>query len=227
MTRGTRLRRVNASPRLVIFDCDGVLVDSEPIASRMTARAMTELGMPTTAEEAHRLFLGDTLANVIRGIEARANKPLPEGWAERMQQDLWAEFRRSLEPVPGAAEAVQAVLGAGLLACVASQGAIAKMEITLGVTGLWPLFEGRVFSSTMVARPKPFPDLFLYAAAQCGVDAASAVVVEDSPKGVQAAVSAGMRALGYARSVPAEILSEAGAEVLYDLRDVPKLLGLA
>ncbi|HVJ22278.1 MAG TPA: HAD family hydrolase [Polyangiaceae bacterium] len=218
---------MTASPRLVIFDCDGVLVDSEPIACRTTAETMTELGIPTTAEEAHLLFLGDTLANVIRGIEARATRPLPDGWPERMQENFWAELRRSLQPMPGAAEAVQAVLGAGLLACVASQGAMAKMELTLGVTGLWPLFEGRVFSATMVARPKPFPDLFLYAAAQCGVDADRAVVVEDSPKGVQAAVAAGMRALGYARSVPGEILSEAGAEVLHDLRDVPKLLGVA
>jgi HAD superfamily hydrolase (TIGR01509 family) len=218
---------VTAPPRLAIFDCDGVLVDSEPIASRVTAEAMTELGIPTTAEEAHALFLGDTLANVVRAIEARAPGPVPHGWVERMQQNLWAEFRRTLQPMPGARSAVESLLGAGLLVCVASQGAVAKMQLTLGVTGLLPLLDGRIFSAAMVARPKPFPDLFLHAAEQCGVEAARAVVIEDSPKGVRAAVSAGMRALGYARSVPEEVLHEAGAEVFHDLCEVPRLLGLS
>jgi HAD superfamily hydrolase (TIGR01509 family) len=213
-------------PRLVIFDCDGVLVDSEPIASRVTAEMMTELGMPTTAEEAHGIFLGDTLANVIRGIEARAPNSLPAGWVEAMEQRLWDEFRRTLQPVPGAPQAVKAVLAAGVLACVASQGAVAKMQVSLGVTGLLPLFDGRIFSASMVARPKPFPDLFLHAAAQCGAPPSRAVVIEDSPKGVMGAVAAGMRALGYAGSVPAETLRAAGAEPFYELAEVPRLLGL-
>jgi HAD superfamily hydrolase (TIGR01509 family) len=218
---------VSTPPRLVIFDCDGVLVDSEPIASRVTAEMMTELGIPTTVEEVHHLFLGDTLANVIRGIEARANGPLPGDWSERMEQRLWSEFRRTLQPMPGAREAVLSVLNGGRLACVASQGALEKMQVSLGVTGLLALFEGRIFSASMVPRPKPFPDLFLHAAAECGVAAGEAVVIEDSPKGVQAAISAGMRVLGYARSVPPETLSAAGAEVFVDHAEVPRLLGLA
>jgi HAD superfamily hydrolase (TIGR01509 family) len=217
---------VNVLPGLVIFDCDGVLVDSEPIAARVTAEVMSELGMPTTAAQAHGLFLGDTLDNVIRGIEARAPAPLPAGWGERMQQRLWAEFRRTLQAMPGARAAVEAVLAAGVGVCVASQGAVEKMQVSLGVTGLLPLFAGRIFSAAMVARPKPFPDLFLHAASQCGAPAELAVVIEDSPKGVQAAVAAGMRALGYARSVPAEVLRQAGAEVFDDHADVPRLLGL-
>jgi len=143
-----------------------------------------------------------------------------------MQERLWAEFRRTLQPMPGAPEAVTAVLAAGLGACVASQGAIEKMQVSLGVTGLLPLFEGRIFSAAMVARPKPFPDLFLMAAGSCGAAPEHAVVIEDSPKGVQAAVSAGMRALGYARSVPAAVLREAGAEVFDDHAELPRLLGL-
>ncbi len=218
---------VRAKPRLVIFDCDGVLVDSEPIASRVTAQMMTELGIPTSAEEAHRLFLGDTLDNVIRGIEQRAPAPLPEGWQELMEQRLWDEFRRCLKPVPGAPQAVSAVLAAGLLACVASQGRLEKMQVSLGVTGFLPLFAGRIFSAGMVERPKPFPDLFLFAARECGVEPEAAVVVEDSPRGVKAAVAAGMRALAYAGSVAPELLREAGGELVHDLHDVPRLLSIS
>ncbi len=213
-------------PRLVIFDCDGVLVDSEPIASRVTAEMMTELGIPTTAEEAHRLFLGDTLANVIRGIESRAGRALPEGWHELMEERLWDEFRRSLTPVPGAPEAVRAVLDAGLQTCVASQGGLPKMQVSLGVTGLLPLFAGRIFSASMVERPKPFPDLFLFAARELGVPPDATVVVEDSLKGITAAVAAGMRALAYAGSVAPERLREAGGEVVLHLGEVPRLLGI-
>jgi HAD superfamily hydrolase (TIGR01509 family) len=213
-------------PKLVIFDCDGVLVDSEPIASRVTAEVMTELGIPTTPEEAARLFLGDTLANVVRGIEQRAPTPPPRDWVETMEARLWDEFRRTLKPVPGAPEAVARVLAAGIAACVASQGHPEKMQVTLGVTGLLPRFTDRIFSARMVARPKPFPDLFLYAAERLGVAPADTVVVEDSALGVKAAVAAGMRALGYTASVGAQKLEDAGAEVFDSLYDLPRLLGL-
>jgi HAD superfamily hydrolase (TIGR01509 family) len=198
-------------PKLVIFDCDGVLVDSEPIASRVTAEVMTELGIPTTPEEAARLFLGDTLANVVRGIEQRAPTPPPRDWVETMEARLWDEFRRTLKPVPGAPEAVARVLAAGIAACVASQGHPEKMQVTLGVTGLLPRFTDRIF---------------LYAAERLGVAPADTVVVEDSALGVKAAVAAGMRALGYTASVGAQKLEDAGAEVFDSLYDLPRLLGL-
>ena len=201
-------------------------MNSEPIASRVTAEMMTELGIPTSADEAGAMFLGATLANVVRGIEERAPKPPPPGWVEAMETRLWDEFRRSLQPVPGAPEAVDRVLAAGIAACVASQGAPEKMQVSLGVTGLLPRFPGRVFSARMVARPKPFPDLFLYAAEQLGVDPEATVVVEDSAFGVRAAVTAGMRVLGYSASVGAAKLEAAGAEVFHSLYDLPRLLGL-
>jgi HAD superfamily hydrolase (TIGR01509 family) len=214
-------------PKLVIFDCDGVLVDSEPIAARVTVQMMIELGIPTTVEEVRTLFLGDTLANVVRGIEQRAPEPPPAGWVDTMEARLWDEFRRSLKPVSGAPEAVDRVLAAGIAACVASQGAPEKMQVSLGVTGLLPRFAGRVFSARMVARPKPFPDLFLYAAEQLGVAPEQTVVVEDSAFGVRAAVAAGMRALGYSASVGPRKLADAGAEVFDSMHDLPRLLGLA
>lgn len=211
---------------LVIFDCDGVLVDSEPIAARVTAQTMIELGIPTTEEEVRALFLGRTLADVVRGVEARAPTPPPPNWVEAMEARLRDEFRRSLKPVAGAPDAVDRIIAAGLATCVASQGAPEKMQVSLGVTGLLPRFEGRIFSAKMVARPKPFPDLFFYAAEQLGVAPSEAVVVEDSALGVTAAVAAGMRALGYSASVGAEKLAAAGAEVFDSLYDLPRLLGL-
>ncbi|MBL9011378.1 MAG: HAD-IA family hydrolase [Alphaproteobacteria bacterium] len=213
---------------LVIFDCDGVLVDSEAIANATLAAALSEWGLAITGAEARARWIGRSMKSV--GIELRAElgDRLPDGWLEEVEARDFALFRERLEAVPHVRGAVEAVQAAGLATCVASSGSHAKMEVTLGVTGLRPLFEGRVFSAREVARGKPHPDLFLYAAARMGVPAERAVVIEDSPAGVAGAVAAGMRVLGYAGDAltEREALAAAGAVLFDDMREVPRLLGL-
>lgn len=211
---------------LVIFDCDGVLVDSEPIAARLTAEAVSELGFPMTAELAKAEFLGDTFANIIKRVEQRIGRAVPADWPARSQANLLAALKRELTPVPGVRFAIEALLGAGVTLAVGSQGSHEKMQLTLSVTELLPFFAGRIFSATQVDRPKPAPDLFLLAANTLGFSPSESVVVEDSTKGVQAALAAGMRVLGYTASVGRDAIVAAGAEPIDDLAHIPARLGV-
>ena len=211
---------------LVIFDCDGVLVDSEPIAARLTAESVSELGWEMSAELAKTEFLGDTFSNIIRRVEERIGRKVPEDWPARSQAKLLAALERELTPVAGVKSAIEALRAAGVTLAVGSQGSHQKMQLTLGVTGLLPYFEGRIFSASQVTHPKPAPDLFLLAASTLGFPASQSVVVEDSTRGVKAALAAGMRILGYTASVGREAIVAAGAEPVDDLTQVPRLLGL-
>jgi HAD superfamily hydrolase (TIGR01509 family) len=204
-----------------------VLVDSEPIAARHTAEAVSELGWPMTADDAKLEFLGDTHANIVRRIEERIGRAVPDDWAARSQARFFAALREELRPVPGVVTALEQLRRAGATLAVGSQGSHEKMQLTLGVTGLLPFFEGRIFSASQVSRPKPAPDLFLLAAETLGFAPANTVVVEDSTRGVEAALAAGMRILGYTGSVGREPMAEAGAELIDDLAQVPHLLGLS
>ena len=215
-----------ASQLLVIFDCDGVLVDSEPIAARLTAEAVSELGWQISPEIAKAEFLGDTFGNIIRRVEERIGHPVPAAWPAKSQANLLRALERELTPVPGVRAAIEALTAAGAQLAVGSQGSHEKMQLTLGVTGLLPFFSGRIFSATQVARPKPAPDLFLLAAQTLGFSPSQTVVVEDSTRGVKAALAAGMRILGYTASVGREAIVAAGAEPVDDLAQVPALLGL-
>ncbi|RYZ10150.1 MAG: HAD family hydrolase [Myxococcales bacterium] len=215
-----------ASDRLVIFDCDGVLVDSEPIAARLTAEAVSELGWDMSAELAKTEFLGDTFANIIRRVEEKIGRKVPEDWPERSQRNLLAALARELTPVAGVRGAIEALVAEGVTLAVGSQGAHEKMQLTLAVTGLLPFFEGRIFSASQVSRPKPAPDLFLLAASTLGFAPSQTVVVEDSTKGVVAALAAGMRVLGYTASVGRDAIVRAGAEPIEDLAELPARLGL-
>ncbi|MDF3066274.1 MAG: haloacid dehalogenase [Polyangiaceae bacterium] len=220
------MAQMNRSPdRLVIFDCDGVLVDSEPIAARLTAEAVSELGWEMTAELAKSEFLGDTFSNIIRRVEEKIGAKVPEDWPTRSQRNLLAALERELTPVSGVRGAIEALVANGVTLAVGSQGSHEKMQVTLAVTGLLPFFEGRIFSASQVSHPKPAPDLFLLAAATLGVPPSRAVVVEDSTKGVKAALAAGMRVLGYTASVGHAAIVSAGAEPIDDLADLPARLG--
>jgi HAD superfamily hydrolase (TIGR01509 family) len=214
------------SSLLVIFDCDGVLVDSEPIAARLTAEAVSELGWEMTAELAKAEFLGDTFPNIIRRVEHQIGQAVPADWPARSQANLLAALERELTPVKGVRSAIEALLAAGATLAVASQGSHQKMQLTLAVTELLPFFEGRIFSATQVARPKPAPDLFLLAANTLGFNPAQSVVIEDSTRGVKAALAAGMRVLGYTASVGRAAIVQAGAEPIDDLSEIPVRLGL-
>ncbi|GGV89509.1 sugar transferase [Streptomyces gelaticus] len=209
------------APELVIFDCDGVLVDSERIAVRIQVQVGAELGWPLTAEEVVEQFVGRSNKSIGELIDAR----LPGASAawQRRFEDLHREaVETELVTVEGIHEALAALT---LPTCVASSGSHEKMRHTLGHTGLYAHFEGRIFSATEVAHGKPAPDLFLHAARRMGVDPAACVVVEDSKYGVQAARSAGMRAFGYAGGLtPAHWLEGPDTVVFDDMRKLPSLL---
>lgn len=211
----------------MIFDCDGVLVDSEPIAARLTAESVSELGWHMSPELAKTEFLGDTFANIILRVQERIGREVPPSWPERSQARLLAALERELQPVAGVRSALEALQAAGVTLAVGSQGSHSKMQLTLGVTGLLPFFAGRIFSATQVARPKPAPDLFLLAAQTLGFSPSDCVVIEDSTRGVKAALAAGMHVLGYTASVGYDAIVGAGAEPIDDLAGVPARLGVA
>jgi HAD superfamily hydrolase (TIGR01509 family) len=214
--------------RLIIFDCDGVLVDSEVISNDVLAQALSAEGLPTTLSEARSAYQGLLLAEVVRQAERRLGRPLPEDWLARYERDRAAVFRRDLRAVPDAAETVAAFSAAGVEVCVASQGKLEKTRLSLELTGLRQLFAERaLFSAEQVARGKPHPDLFLHAASTMGVSPSECVVVEDSPSGVSAASAAAMRVFGYAADSDPEALRRAGAELIGSLAELPRLLGLA
>jgi HAD superfamily hydrolase (TIGR01509 family) len=211
----------------VIFDCDGVLVDSEVISNRVLAAMLTEQGLPTTLPQARREYQGLLLADVLARVEAKLGRSLPADWLARYEDERAESFRRELQPVAGAAEAVGRLYDAGLRVCVASQGKLEKTRLSLALTGLDHLFPEHVrFSAYSVANGKPAPDLFLHAATTMGVELSGCAVVEDTPSGVQAAVAAGMRAIGYTADSDERTLREAGAELLRSLDELPHLLGL-
>lgn len=212
---------------LVIFDCDGVLVDSETISNGVLARMLGEEGLTMTLAQARRDFQGLLLDEVVRGAEAKLGRALPVGWLERYERERAEAFRRELAPVPGAAETVARVRAAGVAVCVASQGKLEKTRLSLELTGLRDLFaEQALFSAHSVPRGKPHPDLFLHAAHAMGAEPTACAVVEDTPSGVTAAVAAGMRAIGYAADSDEAALRAAGAEIVHSLEEVPRLLRL-
>ena len=217
-----------APPALVVFDCDGVLVDSERLMQVEFSAMLHEIGLPMSAEETARTFLGRSMPNCLQIIEARLGHPAPDGFLDALQVRAFASFARALEPVPGAPALLDTLDAAGIPYCVASSGSHEKMRTTLGRTGLLARLEGRLTSSLEAARGKPFPDVFLLAASRMGVAAAACVVIEDSPLGIEAARSAGMRAIGLAGLMPADRLAAAGAtHVVTHLEQVAPLLGLA
>jgi HAD superfamily hydrolase (TIGR01509 family) len=214
-------------PLLVIFDCDGVLVDSEAISSVVLAQTLTRYGLPTTPAEAQRDYEGLLLRDIDARAGAKLGRALPDDWIERFQAERAEVFHRELEPVDGARETVERIAAVGVPVCVASQGMIEKTRLSLELTGLDRLFsEELLFSAWLVERGKPFPDLFLHAAATIGVEPGCCAVVEDSISGVTAAVAAGMRAIGYAADGDGAKLRRAGAEVVGSMRAVPGVLGL-
>jgi HAD superfamily hydrolase (TIGR01509 family) len=212
---------------LVIFDCDGVLVDSEAISNDVLARMLTREGLPTTLREARRDYQGLLLADIRSRAEAKLGRSLSPDCLAEYEHERAEAFRHGLEPVAGAAETVRRVKAAGLRVCVASQGALEKTRMTLGLTGLRDLFPPHaLFSAHDVPRPKPDPALFQYAAATMDAEPSACVVIEDTSSGVMAAVAAGMRAVGYAADSDERALRNAGAEIICSLDGLPKLLGL-
>ena len=222
------MRASAALPELVIFDCDGVLVDSEPIANRLLADAITRLGYAISVAETRSSMVGLSMPRIIEMITKLTGRPVPVDWRENLQAETYAAFRQSLCAVPGVEAAIIRIRAAGVKLCVASSGSPDKMQLTLGLTGLRPYFGDDLFSSTMVARGKPHPDLFLHAAAGMGVSPDRAVVIEDSVPGVIGARAAGMRVLAYARDPESDVarLRNEGGELFTGMASLPLLLGI-
>ena len=207
---------------LVIFDCDGVLVDSELISNRVLAEHLTAIGMPTTTEESMDRYMGGSLRTVLDDVEHRLGHAAPEGFIADYRAASYRAFESELRAVEGIEAALDALDGTPT--CVASSGEHDKLRRTLGQTGLLPRFEGRIFSATEVARGKPAPDLFLHAAAAMGAEPARCAVVEDSPVGVEAALAAGMTVFAYTGRTPAPRLARDGVRVFGAMAELPALL---
>jgi HAD superfamily hydrolase (TIGR01509 family) len=207
---------------LVIFDCDGVLVDSERIAIRVEAEFLAELGWPLTEAEIIERFMGRTTEYMDEAIEAELGGRLPGDWKGRFERRYLDAFAADLAPVDGITEVLDRIT---IPTCVASSGSHDKLRLTLGHTGLYERFEGRIFSGYEVASNKPAPDLFLHAAARMGAEPARCAVVEDTLYGVLAARAAGMRVFGYAGGLtPPERLEGDATIVFHDMRQLPRLL---
>ena len=214
--------------RLVIWDCDGVLVDSEPVACKVVAEEVTRLGWPMTPAESMATFTGLNIADMAPMIEQRTGGVLPPGWAGLLSQRLVAAMEAGVEAMPGAAEALRATAAMGLPYRVASNSSHGEMRAKFDRSGLAELVEGRIHSAADVGRGKPAPDLFLAAAAAQGMPPAACVVVEDSLPGVRAAVAAGMACIGYDHHGDGAALRDAGAgQVVRALSALPPLFRTA
>lgn len=209
------------TPELVVFDCDGVLVDSERLSVAVDARVLTELGWPISAAEVVGRWMGRSSAYQLTEVADRLGAEVAARYDELSTREVHAAFETDLRAVPGVVDVLDHLAATGIPTCVASSGTHERIRRTLGITGLATRFDGRIFSATEVARGKPAPDLFLHAAAAMGVVPQRCVVVEDSVYGVRAAVGAGMDVLGFAGGLTHQAeLAAAGAETFEAMSDL-------
>jgi HAD superfamily hydrolase (TIGR01509 family) len=215
-------------PGLIIFDCDGVLVDSEPIAIRVLVEGLTALGHAIDEATAYERFLGRSLAAMQAILRDESGLVLSPDDLERMRLRLFDCYRRELRPISGIVEVLDDL---AVPYCVASSSQPERLRFSLEVTGLLPRFEPHLFSAAMVAQGKPAPDLFLYVAERMAARPADCLVIEDSPAGIEAAHRAGMRAFaftggGHARQAAYRDKLEAlMPEAMFeDMRQLPELL---
>lgn len=207
---------VSPLPALVIFDCDGVLVDSERLTVGLEARLLSELGWPMTADELVVRWMGRTAAFQRDEIAGRLGATAAAAFDKRSASEVRAAFETSLEAVPGVIAVLDHLESQGIKTCVASSGTHERIQLTLGLTKLAHRFDGRIFSAADVIHGKPFPDLFLHAAERLGADPRRCAVVEDSVYGVQAAVAAGMTAYGFGGGLTDRTLLEQAGAIGFD-----------
>lgn len=196
---------MNFPPDLVLFDCDGVLVDSEPVTNRLLQENLAARGLALPYEDIITLFVGGTMKTV--GETARTmGAQLEDSWLEDMYQAMFAQLARDVTPIAGAADVLDALHAAGIPYAVCSNGPHAKMDVTLARCGLADRLAGQIYSREDVANPKPAPDMYLKAAARAGVAPERCVVVEDSPSGARAGKAAGIFTIGFtAETDPARL----------------------
>ena len=207
---------------LVIFDCDGVLVDSEKLAIQVDQEVLSELGWDISLEEIIHKFVGRSNSYFKSEIEQHLLIKLPDDWSKQLNDRYRNRFSSELKPVTGIFEALEKI---ELNTCVASSGSIEKMRFTLGLTGLLTHFEERLFSADQVKLGKPEPDLFLFAAQNMDTNPANCVVVEDSPAGIEGALRADMKVVAFSNGlVPEKNLQFPSVPILRDMRLLPDIL---
>lgn len=218
-------------PGLIIFDCDGVLVNTEPIVQQVLADWITKHGWPMTADECARTVKGSHIAQIQTRVEERTGKSYPD-FIEGYRAAMFEAFESGVDEIPSAGAVLRTLRDAGIPFCIASNGPHVKMNVTMKSAGLLGHFGGtldpnQVFSADDVGEPKPSPKLFLHAAQRMGFEPSNCVVIDDSHQGVEAAIAAGMTIIGYEDMTPAAKLREAGAEtVMSSLDELPALLGI-
>ncbi len=208
-------------PALLIFDCDGVLVDSEPISNRIIAEELSRYGLPTSPQAALKLFAGGSLSRVGDYFTQQTGQPIPNEFEDRYREACQRSFAAELEAVEGIEQVLQYWTG---LKSVGSNGPLHKVKANLHKTGLTNYFEGRLYSAYDIGHWKPQPHLYLHAAQQAGVDPAACVVIEDSVHGVEAAIAAGMPVYGYTATMGEQAMSEAGAITFSQMSELVHLL---
>lgn len=212
--------------KAVLFDCDGVIVDSEGLAFELILADLDTHGLHLTHEDFARNFLGGTMRNVYDRARA-AGADLPADWVPQFYERLYERLAQGTPLIPGVLEVLDRLEAAGIPFAIGSNGTLQKMQITLGQhPGLIERFKGHLYSGQALGAPKPAPDLYLHAAAALGISPADCVVIEDSATGARAAKAAQMRCFGYAAQTSAEDLRAAGAQIFTEMRLLPGLLGL-
>ena len=209
---------------LVIFDCDGVLVDSEHLVNKIEAALLSQWGWPLSAEQARAAFKGRAFRDIAKMIEQNASGSLPYDWIYEWAMETARGFHERLQEVPGVRSVLEQLQTDATPMCVASQSSLARVRLSLAICKVDHYFADRVFTASMVTRPKPAPDLFLHAARVLKFEPADCVVIEDSRTGVEAAVAAGMRVYGFAMHEDALELERAGATVFHRMSDLKLLL---
>jgi len=212
-------------PKLVIFDCDGVLVDSELISNQFLLQELAGFGLHLTMADCDALFVGGTMQNVATTARAMG-ADLPGDWVDRFYLGLYEHLKTGVPLVSGIADILARIDMLGVAHCVVSNGSEEKMQITLGQNGLWQRFQGVMFSAHTHGTAKPDPELLLIAARQFGVAPADCTVIEDSVSGCTGAANAGMPCIGFAERSDPEKLAATGAKVIRSMAELPRLLGL-
>jgi len=213
------------TPKAVLFDCDGVVVDSEPLAFQILSKDLAAHGLPVSDADMSRLFLGGTIPGLFHTARS-LGATLPDGWVDDFYQRLYSKLAQHTPLIPGILQVLDALDAKAIPYAIGSNGSDKKMQITLGqYPGLIARFKGHLYSGQTLGKPKPAPDLYLHAARALGVAPADCVVIEDSPTGARAAKAAGIRCYGYAPH-PNPALQAEGAQLFTAMKDLPPLLNL-
>lgn len=212
-------------PKMVLFDCDGVVVDSETLTNQVMRDDLAGRGLDLRLEQIMDLFVGGTMENA--GIEAgKLGADMPVDWLPIIYGKIYGVLQDEVELIAGIVPVLDQLEAAGIPYAMGSNGRMEKMQITLGRTGVLERFEGRMYSAQDLGAPKPAPDVYLKAAADAGIAATDCVVIEDSASGAKAAVAANMRCFGYTAETPIDRLAPHCDAMFDDMGDLPELLGL-